>query len=140
LENGQADLLLNVAAFHHIPSKKLRLSALSEMQRVLKKQGILIVTVWNLWQWKYFRQILLALLKSLLSLGNFAPNDLFIPWKNSQQKVLASRYYHNFLPFEIKSLFKKSGFKILKSFYTLKGRKTSFFRGFNYIIIAKNER
>lgn len=140
LESGQADLILNVAAFHHIPSRNLRLEALLEMKRILKKNGVLILTVWNLWQLKYLKQIFSAFIQSLISFGNLAPNDLFIPWKNSHKKVLATRYYHNFLPWELRSLVKKSGFKIVKSFYTRKGVKTGFLKGFNYIVIAKYER
>ncbi len=139
LESKQVNLLFNIAAFHHIPSENLRLQALLEMKRVLSKKGILILTVWNLWQWKYLKNNLTAWLESILSLGDLAPNDLFINWKNSQKEVMTSRYYHNFLPWELKSLIKKSGFKILKSFYARNGKRTGWVKGFNYIVIAQNE-
>jgi len=138
LENHQADLLFNIAAFHHIPSRKLRLEALREIRRVLKTDGLLILTVWNLWQWKYFAAMVRAFFQYIFSLGRLAPNDLFIPWKNSHGDLLAKRYYHNFLPGELKGLLRKAGFQIVKSFSSRKGRLTGFLQGFNYIVIAKN--
>jgi ubiquinone/menaquinone biosynthesis C-methylase UbiE len=138
MTDHQVDLMFNIAAFHHIPSAKLRLEALQEMKRVIKPNGILIMTVWNLWQWKYRISILKAACKYISSLGKYAPNDLLIPWKSSHGDTVAKRYYHNFLPHEISGLLKQSGFKILKSFSTQKGVKTSFLKGFNYVIIAQN--
>lgn len=139
LSENQADLVFNIAAFHHIPSANLRRQALMETKRVLKPGGILIMTVWNLWQTKYLIANLKAWLSSILSLGSLAPNDLFIPWKNSHGKIMTSRYYHNFLPWELKNLVKKSGFKILKAFPAKKGAKSSFLKSYNYILIARNE-
>ncbi len=138
LDSNQADLVFNIAAFHHLPSTTLRLQALSDIKRILKPNGILIMTVWNLWQIKYWRANLYGWLRSIFTLGDYAPNDLAIPWKNSTGKNISKRYYHNFLPFELKSLLKKSGFTLIENFSSKKGKKTSFWSGFNYIIIAKN--
>ena len=138
IETGQVNVLFNIAAFHHIPSKSLRLAALAEMKRVLKPNGILILTVWNLWQWKYWWANLAGWLRSLFSLGNFAPNDLFIPWKSGSRKVMAKRYYHNFLPSELDMLVKKAGFTVLECFPVRKGKRTSLDKAFNYLVIARN--
>lgn len=139
LSEKQVDLIFNIAAFHHIPSGNLRLKALDEMKRVLKPQGILILTVWNLWQWKYWRTNLFGWLRSLCSLGDYAPNDLFIPWKNSQGEIKSKRYYHNFLPAELDQVVKKAGFTIVENFSVRKGQKTSLGKSFNYVIIARND-
>lgn len=135
---NQADLIFNIAAFHHIPSSTLRLHALAEMKKVLRPNGLLIMTVWNLWQYKYWWPNLRAWLKSIFTLGDYAPNDLFIPWKNNQGKAISQRYYHNFTPGELNRLLKKAGFTIIESFSAKKGQKTSFLKGFNYIVIARN--
>jgi len=47
--------VFNIAVLHHIPSKKLRLQLLSEAKRVLKPDGLLILTVWNLWDKKVLK-------------------------------------------------------------------------------------
>jgi len=133
LDENQADLIMNIAAFHHIPGYSLRLQALYEMKRVLKKDGYLIMTVWNLWQPKYLKVILKALANFILSLGNFSPNDFQVPWGNEKHP----RYYHAFLPAEVMSLVKKAGFEIVETFSVKKGVKTSFFKSFNFCIIAK---
>lgn len=138
LSENQADIIFNIAAFHHIPSKILRLKALAEMKKVLRHNGILIITVWNLWQTKYWWANLTGWLRSIFSLGDYAVNDLYIPWKNGQGKVVSKRYYHNFIPAELNRLLKKSGFTIMESFSAKKGQKTSFLKGFNYIVIARN--
>ena len=46
-----------IAAFHHIPGRKLRRKSVNEMHRVLKKEGVLILTVWNLFQWKTSKRL-----------------------------------------------------------------------------------
>lgn len=137
IDNHQVDLIFNIAAFHHIPSRELREQALLEMNRVLKPDGILIMSVWNLWQKKYWLENLKAWLRYVISFGRFAPNDLYIPWKNGKQKTLVKRYYHNFLPIELKKLLKLSGFTLMEEFAVKKGRKRPFFQSFNYILIAK---
>lgn len=137
LSEKQADLIFNIAAFHHIPSKKLRIEALEQMNRALKPGGKLIITVWMLFQKKYWLANLKAWLKFIYTLGSYSPTDLMIDWKNGQKKVLAKRYYHSFLPWELKKLIKKAGFIIEEDFSVKKGKKTSFLKAYNYCIVAK---
>jgi tRNA (uracil-5-)-methyltransferase TRM9 len=141
VESHQVDVLFDIAAFHHLPSRDLRIQALMEMKRVLKPRGVLIISVWNLWQKKYWKAILSGFFRSFLSFWDLSFNDLFIPWKSSRNgAIMTKRYYHNFLPFEIKALVKKSGFRIIKAFPVKKGKITSFLNSYNYILIARNER
>lgn len=140
ITDNSADLIMNIAAFHHLPSHNLRLQALLEMKRIIKPGGFLIITVWNLWQSKYLWQNFLAWLKFLTSLGDFAPNDLFIPWKNGKGEIKSHRYYHNFLPAELNALLAKTGFTIKESFSVRKGQKVTFLKSFNYCIIAQKSR
>ena len=137
IDDTQVDILFNIAAFHHIPSRELREQALLEMNRILKPGGILILSVWNLWQKKYWRQNLKAWFKYLISFGHHDPNDLYIPWKNGQGHTLTKRYYHNFLPSELNRLIKLSGFTVIEEFAVKKGQKVPFLQSYNYILIAK---
>ncbi|MEK7171408.1 MAG: class I SAM-dependent methyltransferase [Patescibacteria group bacterium] len=91
------DTVWCIAVLHHLPTKGLRLKACREMKRVLKKNGKLMITVWNLWQKKYRKFI------------NKKTHDALIPWNNK-----LNRYYYAFKPAELKSLIQKSGFPIIK--------------------------
>lgn len=108
LKDNSVDLILNVRAFHHIPSKKLRLRALNEMKRVLKPNGTLIITVWNLWQKKQLKHLVKAAGRSILSLGNYSYKDTYIPWGNQKEQ----RYYHAFTTNELNKLVQQTGFQI----------------------------
>lgn len=92
------DTTFVIASFHHIPSDELRKKALLELIRITKSDGYIILTVWNLWQKKYLKQILEAVFAKL-SGGKNDWNDLFIPWKDE-----LNRYYHAFTMSEFKSL------------------------------------
>jgi ubiquinone/menaquinone biosynthesis C-methylase UbiE len=137
LANHSQNIIFSIAAFHHLPSKKLREQGLQEMHRVLEKDGLLIMTVWNLWQKKYLPQIFQAFIKSISSLGDYQVGDLFIPWKNSQKQEQNKRYYHSFFPSELKNLFRKNGFEIIEEFSAKKGQKVKFLHGYNYCLIAR---
>ena len=114
------DHVWDIAAFHHIPSKKLQLQTLKEMKRVLTKGGLLIITVWNLWQKKYRKY------------KKDSNNDTFIPWKDGTM-----RYYHAFTVQELQNLLKKSGFKIISHFYSKYGDKTKFSESYNICFVCR---
>ena len=80
------DSIWSIAVFHHIPSRELRIRALSEIKRVLKPNGRLIMTCWKI--------------------KSFFRKDIFIPFHGKK------RYYHAFTKRELRNLFKKSGFEI----------------------------
>ncbi|MGB9707974.1 MAG: class I SAM-dependent methyltransferase [Candidatus Pacearchaeota archaeon] len=85
------DYLLSIAVLHHL-NKKNQIKAVKEMRQVLKPKGIAFVTVWN----KKVSKV----------------KEEYISWQ-VKSKVYW-RYYYLFTMPELKKLFKKSGFKILK--------------------------
>lgn len=109
LENDKFDVACVIASFHHIPSNSLRKTALEEIRRILKPNGMLIMSVWNLFQSKYKKYTLRAKIKWLLSFGKFDIRDTFIPWGDSGVK----RYYYAFKPKELRKLLTKNGFEII---------------------------
>lgn len=119
LDNESIDLLISIRAFHHLPTKKLRLQALEEMKRVLKKNGTTIVTVWNLWHFKNWQILIKAFFKSIFTLGSYAPNDTFVPWGQKTK-----RYYHAFTLYELQKLVDRAGFRILEEYGISKGDKS----------------
>jgi len=121
-------LIYSMAVLHHIPSKELQLRFLKEAKRVLKKDGLLVLTVWNLWQRRYLSSLVKYSLLKLVGKSKLDWGDLYIPWQNKYQ-----RYHHAFTRRELKKLFKKTGFKIKEIKYLKRNsRKT------NILIIAKN--
>lgn len=100
LKDREIDTAVCIAALHHIPSKKLRQSAVKEMSRIMKPKGLLLLTVWNLFQPKYKKYIWKSRIRHILSLGKYDSRDTFIPWGKSGVK----RYYYAFKPKELKKL------------------------------------
>lgn len=102
------DIAVAIASFNHIPSDKLRRQSIDEIYRVLKPDGLLIMSNWNLDQPKYH--------KYFDQNPPLDPGDALIPWKNNQGKILAERFYHNFNLDEISHLL--SDFCILDNLQT----------------------
>lgn len=113
LEDKTQDIVVSIAALHHIPTEKLRKKAISNLHKILKKDGTLIITVWNLHQPKYKKYI-----------GkNFGPQDSLIPWGKSG----IERYYYAFKPDELKGLLKEK-FEVIK-----------FYKGNNFVFICRKK-
>ncbi len=127
------DSIYSIAAFHHIPTAKMRINLLKEFHRLLKPNGRVILTNWNLWQGRYRKLIFKYAIKKLLGQHKADFKDIFVPWKNQEGKVITERYYHAFTKREFKRLVKKSGFKIEESGYF--GGKNG--RANLYIVVKK---
>ncbi|NIA01922.1 MAG: methyltransferase domain-containing protein [Nitrospirae bacterium] len=102
LDKNTQDVVGCIAAFHHLPTEELRKIAVSEFSRILKKNGILILTVWNLYQAKYEKYI--------GENPNYGPQDSFIPWEKSG----INRYYYAFKAKELKKILEEK-FEIIQS-------------------------
>lgn len=83
------DYVLSVASLHHVKDGR---KALNEMYRIMKKEGLGLITVWNKWQFKFL----------------FKNKESFIKWGKFK------RYYYLYNYFELKNLIKKAGFKIIE--------------------------
>lgn len=131
------DALFSIASFHHLPGLKKRKQAVAEMRRVLKKDGLLVLTVWNLFQWKYFWNFIKAIFLFSIHFGTkHAWNDLWIKWND--RRVM--RYYHAFLPNELKRLFRSSDWAMEDFFFTRKGVRVQFLRSYNICLILRKKR
>lgn len=115
-KNNEFDALFAIALLHHIPSNELRLKVLLEAKRVLKKNGLLVLTVWNLWQKKYFKYIFSEFKRKILGKSKLDFKDCYIPWSKGEVKI--QRYCHAFTLRELKKLIIKSGFELISSGYT----------------------
>lgn len=136
LEKEAFDNVFAIASFHHIPGKWMREKVVSDMHRVLKADGILILTVWNLFQFRYLPSLLKGILKFILFLGlRTAWNDVEIKWGNYPDR----RYYHAFLPRELLKLFPKKKWEIEEFYFTKKGKRVSFVRSHNFVLIVRKK-
>lgn len=116
---GAFDKVFSVAAFHHIPSQELRHKFLKEARRVLTEEGLLLVTVWNLWQKKYLPLIFNSTIKKLSGKTKLDLKDILKPWGQGEEK----RYYHAFCPGELKKAASRAGFKKTKTKYLKRNKK-----------------
>ncbi|HCP08611.1 MAG TPA: hypothetical protein DIT25_02320 [Candidatus Moranbacteria bacterium] len=99
----------SIAVFHHFPkehSKKMT----QELYRITKSGGYVIVTVWNIWQKKYIKNILKNWVNKLIGRSDLDWNDCHISFKNNQGEIF-QRFHHAFTKRELKSIFSEAGFK-----------------------------
>jgi len=96
----------------------------------------LILTVWNLFQWKYVGALLRAVASWALHLGfGHAWNDVWIKWGNYPIK----RYYHAFLPSELRPYFENDRWEIEEFYFTRKGHRVGFWRAYNLVMIVRKK-
>lgn len=115
----------SIAVFHHFPSREYREKMAQELYRVTKKDGYVVITVWNLFQKKYFKNIfknwlskIQAIFGGPTSIREVGPpcaeldwNDCMISFTDNQGNKF-QRFHHAFTKRELKRLFKDAGFKI----------------------------
>lgn len=94
------DKIFSIAVLHHIPSIFSRKEFLKEIKRVLKKNGLIVLTVWDLKEKAEGKE------------------DVMIPWYGSE-----GTYFHCFNLKELIQLVKDSGFEVIKSGEILVGKK-----------------
>lgn len=101
------DKIYSIAVFHHIPSEEFRVQFLKEAKRVLKPEGLLILTVWKFPLIKEASLLFKYTTLKLIGKSKLDYRDIFQAWGSITQ-----RYYHLFSKRELKGLIQKSGFKI----------------------------
>mgnify|MGYP001328462129 CR=1 FL=1 len=104
----------SVAVLHHLPSASLRQKVAKELYRVTEPGGFIIITVWNLWQKKYFKNILINWGNKIILKSHLDWNDCWINFKDNQGNIF-NRYHHAFRKNELKKLFLDAGFSEEKS-------------------------
>lgn len=128
VKNGNYDAVFSVAVLHHIPSRKLQLKALAQMSHSLAPDGLLYLSVWNLWRFRSLPYFVKAFFRWLFSGGNYSCKDLMIPWGRKKPKM---RYAHAFTLKELLGLLQDAGFEVLAEQTTKQGRFG------NHMIVAR---
>lgn len=119
--------VFNIATLHHLPQKKHHQLVLKKSFKVLKPNGIMVLSVWNLWQTRFLKDHFKQIPKKI---ANGSLKHLWLPYSLSdgiKAVKTVQRYHYAFSFNQLKNLILKSGFKILKT------QK----KGYNYIFKAQ---
>jgi ubiquinone/menaquinone biosynthesis C-methylase UbiE len=127
-----------IAALHHVPSKKYRIQALREANRVIKPGGILFMTNWDRWKPAFWKFHLVTILKKHVGATGLDFKDVLIPWKGG--KTRAMRYYHSFTKGELAALCRAAGFDVVDNYYTKAGVRTGWWKGDNLVTICRKRK
>jgi ubiquinone/menaquinone biosynthesis C-methylase UbiE len=98
-----------IAVLHNIPSKEFRLKALKEASRILKNNGLLILTVWRLPRKESIYIFLKYFFSKIIGRSKLDFKDIFKPWGGKVE-----RYIHFFTKRELKNLAREAGFEVLE--------------------------
>jgi tRNA (uracil-5-)-methyltransferase TRM9 len=87
LADNSLDVVLFIASLHNIKGKKHRRRALQEVARVLKPNGVALISVWSRWQYRYWSYFVKQF---VVRSGEFGDIDVF--WKQNNLDI--PRFYH----------------------------------------------
>lgn len=107
IKSNSLDAVLFIAALHNIKGKNKRIEALTEIKRVLNKDGTALISVWSRWQDKYRNHFFK---KWFTQFGKNEFGDIDIYWR--QHGLNIPRFYHLYSKREFISDLKKAGLKI----------------------------
>lgn len=109
------DICFCLAVLHHFPTPREQLKVLKNAYKALKNNGLLVISVWNLWQKRFwglhFKQLPWKVI------NGFKFKWLLISYKVSDgRKVIkkVDRFYYCFGRKELEKIVKKTGFIIIK--------------------------
>jgi N-acetylglucosaminyldiphosphoundecaprenol N-acetyl-beta-D-mannosaminyltransferase len=126
------DQVWSIASFHHLINLKDRQDTLREIHRVLKEDGLLQITLWNLDQDKFAAQRQKAFWRSLL-LPWWDSRDLVIPF--GPKKI--PRFYHGFTFESFIELLRDNYFEVIDQFAAKKGEKVEPANAYNLCLTAR---
>jgi len=109
------DICFCLAVFHHFPTPLIQLKVLKLIHQSLKNNGLLVLSVWNLWQKRFIPEHLKQLVWKINQ--GFQLKWLKVPYKVSDgQKIIkkVDRFCYSFTIQELKNLVEKAGFQLLE--------------------------
>lgn len=118
------DAIILFASYHHIMNRKERLELLGRINKALKDDGIVIITVWNLWNSKTFKKVLGSWWRKIIRKENGGIFDINYPFND--RGTIAYRPYKMFTIRGIRSELGKY-FRIFKQESWKKGQNLVFY-------------
>jgi ubiquinone/menaquinone biosynthesis C-methylase UbiE len=87
LADNSLDAVLFIASLHNIQGKEHRRRALQEVARVLKSNGVALISVWSRWQDMYYKHFMKQFIVRSREFG-----DIDVFWR--QHNLNVPRFYH----------------------------------------------
>ena len=116
IRENVADLVLCIAAAHHLRSRNEVIDALTEIVSILKPTGYVILSFWRRWKpdtrWKMIFDVIAFPIRKILDI-KWRHGDIFLHWFDKDKQIVASRYYHLFTRREILQIISSIKLKIL---------------------------
>ncbi|OGD63889.1 hypothetical protein A2160_01520 [Candidatus Beckwithbacteria bacterium RBG_13_42_9] len=135
---GQFDAVFCLGVLHHLPDREYQHDLLQQMFLHTKANGFLVISVWNLWQFRFWKYHLRQIIKKV---EYWNPSFVWIPYSVSNGKKVikrVERFCKAFLAGELISLVKQVGYQVETFFYAAKGKThLSIFRGENFCLLAR---
>lgn len=134
-KDNEFDLVICTATLHHIPGRDARIQAIKEIYRITKPGGHVLITTWYFWnKSRYLRGIAKTFFAKLRNKTDLDIGDFYLVWKKGDGTRVTRRYFHAWRRAEMRSILKKTGFRILRLSLFFKRNKKI---GNNLIAIAK---
>jgi len=105
LKNDCVNAIICTNVIHNINSKEKRIAALKDMDRVLKQNGKILLSVWNRCQKRFLLNFILSFFSSHYS-------DVFVDWNYHGKKY--KRFYHLYTKNELETDLRLAGFNKIK--------------------------
>lgn len=105
------DVAYSFAVIHHMPGNEFRKQFVREARRVLRPNGLLVLTAWDLWSPRHVGTLLANALKNILWFAPGNIKDVFF----TLGKNRAPRHLHAFTKGELASLLAHNGFSVLRA-------------------------
>jgi SAM-dependent methyltransferase len=111
---GSFDLIVCLAALHHLPGYELRLTLMRSLQCLLAPDGVLALSNWQFLSSPRFEQKQVSWAEVGLDDIAIEPGDALLPWN---QGVHALRFVHQIDEEEMTRLARAAGLSVVASFY-----------------------
>lgn len=108
------DVIVAFGLIHHIPSFALRKQLIKNLERLLKKDGLLAMSFWQFTNDTRFKNRVVDSNLVGIDQKNLEKNDFILDWRKGQT---AHRYCHFVDQEEAKKLLTETNLKIKQSFY-----------------------
>jgi SAM-dependent methyltransferase len=108
-------LVTAFSVLHHIPSLELRLNIVKKVHKLLKKDGLFVLSNWQFLNSPRLKARIQPWKLIGLTPQNVDSNDFLLDWKRGSNGL---RYVHHFDEYELAELAKASIFEIVETFYS----------------------
>jgi len=132
---GQFDTIMSIAVFHHF-TPNMAENALKEMRKILKKDGVVIVTAWHLWNKKRLPYLWKSFWQGLFDLRLKKEAELpFSYFDKEKGKKTYWRFCYWWTRASLEKLARKNKFEVLESGYNRDNKNNK--RNI-YLVLKKN--